>query len=120
MEHGFTQIADFPTREYNIAILDVFFTNCPLYEYTCKPLPGNSDHEIVYVTSAVDIEWQKPFSRKIYLWHKADFDHIKYLANSLADEFVSKQHQLRPFGMILKVTICSSCFSCVPSRIRSQ
>ena len=48
------------------------------------------DHEIVYITSAVDIEWQKLFSRKIYLWHKADFDHIKYLANGLADEFISK------------------------------
>ena len=62
-----------------------------MYEYTCKPLAVISDHEIVYITSAVeDIEWQKPFSRKIYLWHKADFDHIKYLANSLADEFISK------------------------------
>ena len=45
---------------------------------TCKPLAGISDHEIVYITSAVeDIEWQKPISRRIYLWYKADFDHIK-------------------------------------------
>ena len=43
---------------------------------TCKPLAGISDDEIACVSSAVDIELQKPISRKIYLWHKADFDHI--------------------------------------------
>ena len=120
LEHGFTQIVDFPTREHNI--LDVFFTNRPSYEYTCKPLAGICDHEIVYITSAVDIECQKPISRRIYLWHKADFDHIKYLANSLADEFITKYDENTPIETIWYdfKSICSSCLSCVPSRIRSQ
>ena len=48
-------MVDFATREHNI-----FLTNRPSYEYVCKPLAGISDHEIVYVTSAVDIELQKP------------------------------------------------------------
>ena len=68
----------------------MFFTNHPTYEYTCKPLAGISDHEIVYVTSTVDIEPQKPISQKIYLWHKADFDHIKSQATNLTDEFLTK------------------------------
>jgi len=87
LEFGFVQIVDFPTREHNI--LDVFFTNRPSYEYTCK-LAKISDHEIVYVTSAVDVELQKHIPRRIYLWHKADFDHIKSQANNLTDEFLTK------------------------------
>ena len=88
LEYGFTQIVDFPTREHNI--LDVFHTNRASYEYVCKPLVGISDHEIVYVTCAVDIELQKSISCRIYLWHKANFEHIKSLANSLVDEFLTK------------------------------
>ena len=58
LEFGFVQIVDFPTRGQNI--LDVFFTNHPSYEYTCQPLAGISDHEIVYTTSSVDIKLQRP------------------------------------------------------------
>ena len=94
VEFGFVQIVNFPTRGRNI--LDVFFTNHPTYEYTCEPLAGISDHEIVYVTSAVDIEPQKPISRKIYLWHKADFDHIKSQATNLTDEFLTKYNSDTP------------------------
>ena len=88
LEYGFTQIVDFLTREHNI--LDVFLTNCPLYEYVCKPLAGISNREIVYVISAADIELQKPISCRIYLWYKANFEHIKSLANSLVDKFLTK------------------------------
>ena len=105
LEFSFIQIVDFPTREHNI--LDVFFTNCLSYEYTSKPLAGISDHEIVYATSAVDIELQKPISHRIYLWHKADFGHIKPLANSLADEFLTKYDDtpIEIFGKISNVYV---------------
>ena len=88
LEFGFTQLVDFPTRDQNI--LDVFFTNHPTHEYTCKPLAGLGDHEIVYITSAVGIELQRPIPRHIYLWHKADFDRIRYLANNITFEIHPK------------------------------
>ena len=69
LEFGFAQLVDFPTREKSI--LDVFLTNYSSYEYTCQPLPGISDHEIVFVKSAVDIKPNKATARKIYLWYKA-------------------------------------------------
>ena len=120
LEYGFTQIVDFPTREHNI--LDIFLTNHLSYEYVCKPLTGISDHGIVYVTSAVDIELQKPISCRIYLWHKANFEHIKSLANSLVDEFLTKHDDDTPTETLWQAfkSICSSCLNCVPSRITSQ
>ena len=118
LEYGFTQLVDFPTREHNI--LDIFLTNRPSYEYVCKPLAGISNHEIVYVTSAMDIELQKPISHRIYLWHKANFEHIKSLVNSLVDEFLTKHDddipgQLKPFGKLSKVYV-----QAVLTRIISQ
>ena len=62
----------------------------------CEPLARISDHEIVYVTSAVDIELQKLISQKIYSWHKADFDHIKSKATNLTDEFLTKYNSDTP------------------------
>ena len=120
VEFGFVQIVNFPTTERNI--LDVFFTNCPTYEYTCEPLAGISGHEIVYVTSAVDIELQKPIFWKIYLCHKADFDHIKSQVTNLTDEFLTKYNSDTPIEILWHdfKSIFSSCLSCGPSRIRSQ
>ena len=76
--------------------LAAFFTNRASYKYTCKPLAGISDHKIVYVTSAVDIEHQQPVSREIYLWNKADFDHINSLERNLkhTDEFLTKHNSV--------------------------
>ena len=75
----------------------------------CKPLAGTSDHEIVNITSAVDIEWQKPISRIIYIYGTkqtlitSSFWVIVLQTNlSLS---MMKTHQLRPFGMTLKVYV---------------
>ena len=65
IEFGFVQLVNFPTREQSI--LDIFLTNFPSYEYTCQPLPGISDHEIVLIKTAVDIKLLKPTARKIYI-----------------------------------------------------
>ena len=89
LEFGFVQLVDFPTREQSI--LDIFLTNYPSYEYTCQPLPGISDHEIVLVKSAVDIKPIKATARKIYLWHKANFESIRniLLATDATINFLS-------------------------------
>ena len=76
----------------------------------------------LFVTSAVDIELQKPIFWKIYLCHKADFDHIKSQVTNLTDEFLTKYNSDTPIEILWHdfKSICSSCLSCGPSRIRSQ
>ena len=63
LEFGFAQLVD--TREQSI--LDVFLTNYPSYEYTCQPLLGISDHEIIFVKSAVDIKPNKATAIRLTL-----------------------------------------------------
>ena len=75
--HGFTQIVDFPSRINNI--LDVFCTNRPSLINTCYPLPGISDHEIIFVSSFTSVRLNPPTKRKIYLWSKADSSNIQHL-----------------------------------------
>ena len=110
LEFGFTQLVDFPTRDQNI--LDVFFTNHPTHEYICKPLAGLGDHEIVYITSAVGIELQRPIPRHIYLWHKADFDRIRYLANNM----LLKSSQRVSMGVLASCLVRNSSVSAAPHR----
>ena len=80
LEFGFAQLVDFPTRGQNT--LDVFLTNYPSYEYTCQPLTGISDHEIVCLTSVVDVDYHQAIIKKVYLWHRANFDDIRPMANN--------------------------------------
>ena len=68
--HGFIQIVDFPSRGNNI--LDVFSTNRPSLINTCYPLPGISDHEIIFISSVTSVKFNPPTKRKTYLWSKAD------------------------------------------------
>jgi len=45
--NGLTQMVNFTTRLTNI--LDLFITKMPSLILSCKPLPGISDHEIVFI-----------------------------------------------------------------------
>ena len=89
---------DFPTRDRSI--LYVFLTNCPSYDYICQPLPGISDHEIVLVKPGVDIKFHKPTTRKIYLWHKADFESIRSSATEAADNLLSNYDMNIPIEIL--------------------
>ena len=117
LEFGFVQLVDFPTREQSI--LDIFLTNFPSYEYTCQPLPGISDHEIVLVKSAVDIKISKPTARKIYLWHKCDMETIRNIATEAATNFLSNHDTNTPIDTLWNgfKKICMACLEKVPSKM---
>ena len=103
-------------------MLNAFFTNGPSYEYTCKPLAGISDHEIVYVTSAVGIEHQQPVSRKIFCGIKLLLIILNlWQVRNLTDEFLTKHNSDTPVETLWHnfESICSSCLSCLPTEISS-
>lgn len=85
---GLDQMVDFPTRESNL--LDVFFTNRPSLIQACYPLPGVSDHEMVYVDSDVSAKYQRPVQRKIWLWSKANIPKLKEDMTEFSQDFSSK------------------------------
>lgn len=60
------QKVSFPTRKDHV--LDLFLTNRPLLVNRCEPIPGISDHDIVYIDITAKIN--KPTQRKIYLREK--------------------------------------------------
>ena len=79
------QVVDFPTRDNNL--LDIFATNRPSLVQSCKPIPGVSDHEIVYVSSDICAKYQRPVKRKIWLWSKADQPSLKTDMQSFSQDF---------------------------------
>ena len=85
---GLEQIVDFPTRDNNV--LDVFLTNRPSLIQSCKPLPGVSDHEIVWIDSDVSVKYQRPIKRKIWLWSKANLPRLKEDMMTFSDSFSDK------------------------------
>ena len=85
---GLDQIVDFPTRDNNL--LDIFLTNRHSPIQTCKSLPGISDHEIEHMDSDVRVKFQRPVTRKIWLWSKADIPSMKADMNAFSDEFTDK------------------------------
>ena len=50
-------MVDFPTRNQNI--LDLFMTNRPTLINRCEPMPGISDHDMVYINSNVSAKREK-------------------------------------------------------------
>ena len=72
-------MVEFPTRctEDTSNILDLFFTNNDTLVNRIEPLPGISDHDIVFVESSLRPQITKPEKRKIYQFHKANFDSFR-------------------------------------------
>ena len=84
---GMSQIVDFPTRLDKT--LDLFLTNRPTLVSKCIPLPGVSDHEMVFTISDVRAKRLKPTRRKILLWKKADMDTVRSHLDEFASTFLS-------------------------------
>ena len=74
LDHRLTQLVNFPTRKENT--LDIFTTNRPSLVIKCTPIPGISDHEAIVVVSDISAKVQQSVSRKIFLWQKANINHI--------------------------------------------
>lgn len=87
-DNGLEQMVDFPTRYSNT--LDIFATNRPSFVQKCKPMPGLSDHSIIFTENYVSASRTKPVKRKIYLWKKANLTSLKKDLDSYVSNFTSR------------------------------
>ena len=86
---GFSQTINFPTRENRT--LELFFTNRPSLVNRCTPIPGISDHDtIAYIESNIKARYPKPVKRKIYLWKRANMDHLKESMLSFVKDYMEE------------------------------
>ena len=77
-----------PTRGKNI--LDLYFTNNPTLARQVKMIPGIGDHHsAIMVDSLIKPMVNKLQSRKVYQYHKGDWDSIKAGLTSFAPKFRS-------------------------------
>ena len=83
-DNGLSQMVTFSTRENSR--LDIFITNSPSFIDNIKPIPGLSDHKIVYIESTLQIESN---SRKIYVFNSGDWDSFKVDLENLTESFIN-------------------------------
>ncbi|CAG2208939.1 unnamed protein product [Mytilus edulis] len=74
-EFGMEQLQLKPSRENNI--LDLFLTNHPSLVKSCNTLPGISDHNMLVLDTDLKPQYNKPKSREIYVYKKANWEEIK-------------------------------------------
>jgi hypothetical protein len=43
----------------------------------CLPAPGVADHDMVHIITSATARRNKPISRKIHLWKRADMDALR-------------------------------------------
>ena len=91
-DNGSEQMVKFPTRQKNT--LDVFVTNRPSPIQKCKPVPGVSDHDIVFVESNISAIRSKPPQRKIFLWKRANYVGMKESVSLASASFVAKNKDI--------------------------
>ena len=96
-DNGSEQMVKFPTRQKNT--LDVFVTNRPSLIQKCKPVPGVSDHDIVFVESNISAIRSKPPQRKI-LWKRANYVGMKESVSLASASFVAKNKTLTDINQL--------------------
>jgi hypothetical protein len=74
-DHGLEQMVMFPTRLDNT--LDLLITNSPELIPRIEPVPGLSDHHIVYAEISISIHRKRPVPRVIPLYHKANWTGLR-------------------------------------------
>ncbi|XP_065901865.1 uncharacterized protein [Dysidea avara] len=115
-DNGLSQIVDFPTRRSNI--LDIFVTNRPSLVESCESVGGISDHEVVLTKSMILAQLCPPARRRIYLWSKADFNHIRQSIQSLCEDFVITYPPTTPINILWNKfsDICTQCLNLIPTK----
>ena len=107
-------------RSYYPAIntLDIFATNRPSLVTTCTPIPGVSDHEAILIASDTSAKTYPSVSRKIFLWRRADFDHIKEKIRQFSDDFLSRYTTDHPVNTLWNYfrILCNKCINLIPSK----
>ena len=89
-DYGLTQLVTEPTRLNNM--LDLFFTDHPSQITNINILPGTGDHDIVMITADIKPELTVQPSRKVFFYHKANWNTIKQNLFALANLFPLLTH----------------------------
>ncbi|KAL8610878.1 hypothetical protein ACOMHN_056733 [Nucella lapillus] len=79
---GYEQLVTFPTRGENT--LDIFLTSHPSLVPRIEPLPGISDHDIVYLEFDTNPTRQYPTKRTVHQYSKADWSSLRSSADELS------------------------------------
>ena len=96
---GVEQIVNFPTRGDNT--LDVIITNRPTLVRQCEPMPGLSDHDVVFMDMTARAYRNKPTRREIFLWNKANLEALHIDAEAWADQFMETHDTSTPVETLL-------------------
>ncbi|KAK3096961.1 hypothetical protein FSP39_005118 [Pinctada imbricata] len=109
------QMVDFPTRGENI--LDLYFTNRPTLVCKVAPLPGLSDHDIVYVESTLKPQVSRSKPRDIHLFKKTDWDGFREFMGIYRDHVLSNTYtDVESLWAEFKQKISEGTSSFVPSK----
>ena len=84
-------------------------------------IDGISDHEAILVTSYVLAPLRPPIERSIYLWSRANFDHIRQEMQSLCDEFITTYSSSTPVDVLWNnfLVLCNVGLAMVPTKSTS-
>ena len=82
-EFSLDQLVDFPTRNTNI--LDLIISSVPRIYSKVFSLDRFSDHDIVAALIDIHLKFKQP-KRKIYLYHKGDYDTMKKKTKEFAND----------------------------------
>ena len=66
----------------------------------CHPLPGISDHEIIYLESSTEVKLTKTPKHKILAWSRADITTIKSIAQNFNTCFLEKHSMTSPANIL--------------------
>ena len=114
---GCEQIVKFPTRLENT--LDVFITNRPSLIQKCKPVPGVSDHDIVFVESSISVGKSKTPPRKIFLWKNINLPALKEDAQQFAGDFTARFNSSTPINNLWQ-SFKDGCSNLVETHVPSK
>lgn len=92
-QHGLVQLVNFPTRNDNI--LDLVITTTPGKYQDIKTADKFSDHDVVSACFSYRLPLTKQSKRKIYLYHKGDFDSMRHKTDLFAKDQYFNGHQNR-------------------------
>ena len=84
-----TPMAQDPTRENNIHVLDLFLTNNPTLVDSVSVTPGMSDHDAVISVIKLRPSIQKMKPRTIQIYSKADWEGMRHDMQKFQSSFLS-------------------------------
>ena len=94
LDYNLSQVVEVPTRLSNT--LDLFLTSNPSLVNRVISMPGLSDHDAVLADVNISPKIGKCKSRKVPLFHKADWEKFKSHMTDFKNKFLSNSHNNTP------------------------